>query len=387
MLWQIDEQEAGRLVAALISVDSVNPSLVPGGAGEQGVACCIQDYLRSVGIEAWLDEVAPGRPNVIGLVPAQASASAVHGLMLNGHLDTVGMSEPGQLHARSENGRVYGLGAMDMKGGLVMELLALAAVKRAGVPLRRSVLFTGVVDEEHASLGTEDVVRRYRADAAILTEPTGLRICVAHKGFAWATVETLGRAAHGSNYVKGIDAITKMGKVLAELDHLSSQYLSEEGHPLVGHRSVHASLIQGGKELSTYPDHCRLQVERRTLPGEDPATFLGELQDACTRLASADPNFKARATLDFTRQGYEIDRHEPIVASLGEAYRLVTGESPEYYGNSGWKDSALLGAAGIPTVIFGPDGDLGHAAGEYVCLNTIIRGARVLAETIIRTCG
>jgi len=406
--WEVDEKEAGRLLRDLISLDSVNPSLVPGGAGEAAAASYVVEYLRGLDLPARLDEVAPGRPNAVGVLPAAAEAAAEggaggeaggeagtdpftvrHGLLLNGHTDTVGLAGmPGDpLKAEFRAGKAYGRGAFDMKGGLVMGLLALAAVKRSGARLARSVLFTAVVDEEYASLGTQDVVRRYRADAAVVMEPTNLALHLAHKGFAWVAVETFGRAAHGSDHARGVDAITKMGKVLVAVEELGRRFLAEPGHPLAGPRCIHGSLIQGGTELSTYPEHCTAQFERRTLPGEDPAVAAAELERICADLAAGDPDFKSRVTLGLVRRGYEVDRKEKVVQALAEATAAVTGREPGYGGSAAWLDSALLGQAGIPTVIFGPEGGGAHSSEEWVSVSSIVEGAQILAEAIVRLCS
>jgi len=393
--WEIDEDEATELLTGLIAIESVNPSLVPGGSGELEVARYIADYLRSVGLPVRLDEVVAGRPNVVAAIPPgnqggdEALLDRHHGLILNGHTDTVSIEGMAHhpLRAPVRKGKVYGRGAFDMKGGVAMALLALAAVKRADVPLRRSVLFTGVMDEEYASLGTQDVVKRYTADAAIVTEPTGLTLHLAHKGFAWVAVETTGLAAHGSRPQEGIDAITKMGKLLVAVERLDQSYLRTKPHPLLGHPSIHASIIQGGREMSTYPDRCVTQFERRTLPGEDPAVAAEELDEICRRLAAEDRSFRAKVTLGLTRSAYEVDRNEGIVQALASAFRAVTRRDPEYGVSSAWLDSAILGEAGIPTVIFGPDGAGPHTAREYVTLSSVMTGAKVLAEVIVQFCG
>jgi len=403
-MWPIDGKEAKKLLGDIIAIDSVNPSLVPGGVGERAVAAYIVDYLQGLGLVSRLDEVVPGRPNAVGVLPAGSDDSeaareaqgaiggplaAKHGLMLNGHIDTVGTQVmPARASkARVSGDKIHGRGAFDMKGGVAMGLLALATVKRSGVKLRRSVLFTGVMDEEYASLGTQDIVRRYQADAAVVMEPTALTLHLAHKGFAWVAVETFGRAAHGSNHREGIDAIVKMGKVLVAVEELGRQYLAGEGHPLVGHPSIHGSIIQGGRELSTYPDHCTAQFERRTLPAEDPAGAAQEFEKLCAQLSAADSDFRARVTLGLTRNGYEVNRDETVVRTLADALTAVAEREPVYGGSAPWLDSALLGAAGIPTVIFGPEGVGAHADDEWVSLSSVVLGAQVLAETIVRLCG
>ena len=375
----------------MIGIDSANPSLVPGGLGERRMAEYILQYLDNLGIATKMDEVSRGRPNVLALLSADEGSEVFeqrHGLMINGHLDTVGtigmVEDP--LKALFEGDRVFGRGAFDMKGGLAMGLLALASIKRSSVRLNRSVLFTGVVDEEYASIGTEDIARRYSADAAVVLEPTNLELCIAHKGFAWASLEVFGRAAHGSLYKEGVDAIANMGKLLVEVSQLGDDYQKETGHPLVGQRSIHWSLIEGGKELSTYPDYCKAKLERRTLPEEDPAKVTEEINQICERLASKDPKFRAKVTLDFTRKGYEICKGERIVRILATAIETNTGTKPRFSGSGGWMDSAILGAAGIPSVLFGPSGEGAHAAQEWVSLSSITRGATILAQAIVEFC-
>jgi len=411
-IWTIDEDEAVELLRSLVAIDSVNPSLVPGAAGEREAAEYVLGYLRGLGLPARLDEVAPGRPNAVAVLPAGPAPdepgagaappapggqgrdedsvfAARHGLIINGHLDTA--STEGMTHdphePRVHKGKVYGRGAFDMKGGVVMGLLALAVVARSVHDLHRSVLFTAVVDEEYASIGTQDVVKRYAADGAVVLEPTGLTIHLAHKGFAWVAVETLGRAAHGSLYREGVDAITKMGQLLVAVERMGRGFLEDEPHPLLGHRSIHASLIEGGRELSTYPDRCLAQFERRTLPGEDPEVGAAELERLCAEIAGRDPQFRASITPGLARPPYEVDRDEGVVRALASSYWAVMRRQPEYRGSTGWLDSALLGAAGIPTVIFGPAGDGAHSAEEYVTLKSVIDGAKVLAEMIMQFCG
>ena len=390
-MWQIDEGKTRQLLEALVQIDSVNPSLVRDGAGEEQIAAYIAEYLLDEGLPARVDKVAPGRANVIGLLPSCGGEPAFqvrHGLMLNGHLDTVGvegMQEP--FSAKSEGDRVYGRGSNDCKAGIVAALMAMLAVRQSGVKLKKSVLFTGVCDEEYASIGTEHVAQHYSADAAIVNEPTAESLVVAHKGFAWVTVDTFGVAAHGSRYEEGVDAISHMGRFLVEAEALSKKYLEEEPHPLVGQRSLHASLIEGGKELSTYPDWCRARFERRTLPAEEPGCIGGEMEDILLRLKQHDPRFSAQVSLDFTRKGYELNTKEPVVRAVYSAHRKVGREVPSYAGSSGWMDSAVLGEAGIPTLVYGPRGHGSHALSEYTELSSVMRCAKVLAESIVLLCS
>lgn len=370
------------LLAALVRRDSTNPALVPGGAGEAAIAHFIVDWLTAHGIAAELDEAVPGRPSVIATVKGTGGGRS---LMLNAHLDTVGvegMAEPFGPVVR--DGRLYGRGAYDMKGGLAACLLALLDARAAG--LRGDVILTAVADEEHASLGMQSVLRRVTADAAIVTEPTELKVSVAHKGFTWHEITTSGRAAHGSRPDLGIDAIAHMGRVLAKLETLSRDLAARPAHPLLGHGSLHASLISGGQELSSYPERCTLHVERRTLPGETPGGVTQEIGALLTDLA-ADPDFHAEHCLTLARDPFGVGQDEPIVQTLQKVATRVLGAPPALIGQTFWMDSAFLAAAGIPTAVFGPCGAGAHAAEEWVDLASVGRCREILTATIRDFCA
>ena len=371
----------------LVAIPSVNPALIPGAPGEGEVARFLAAACRRLGMEVTLEEVAPGRPNVIAVIPGSDAARA-RSLMLNGHTDTVGgagMEAP--FSPSRQDDRLFGRGSVDMKGGLAAMIGAAAALHDARVSPRGDVLLTFVADEEHLSLGTAAVAATRRADAAIVTEATDLRVCVAHKGFVWATIRTDGRAAHGSDYETGVDAIAHMGRVLAGLERLDREVLARRTHPLLGRPSVHASVIQGGEGLSTYPPSCSLVLERRTLPQETEDGVQAELREMLASLAESDPLFHASFEVTCVRPGLDVDRGAEIVRALDGAYADVRGTPPTYVGHGAWFDAALLARAGIPAVIFGPVGAGAHAAVEYVDLPSVVACAQILAHTIARFCG
>jgi acetylornithine deacetylase len=253
--------------------------------------------------------------------------------------------------------------------------------------LRGDVIVTAVVDEEYGSIGTESIVQQWHADAAIVTEPTELEICTAHKGFVWLDVETFGVAAHGSLPELGVDAIVKMGKVLVELEALATILQSTPPHRLLGNGSVHASLINGGQERSSYPQHCSLSVERRTIPGETAQQVEAELSTLLARIATSDPAFQANVTMGLARDPFEISFDQPIVQTvLSQATRILGHEIP-VGGVFGWMDSALLSTAGIPTVIFGPGGEGAHATVEWSDIIQVERCTEILAATAEDFCS
>lgn len=371
------------LLSDLVAIDSINPDLVPGAAGEARIAQYVADWLTAVGLEVTIDEPAPGRPNVIGVVRGTGGGRT---LMLNAHTDTVGvagMTNP--FTPRVEGNRLYGRGAYDMKGSLAACLLA--AVRAKALKLRGDVIITAVSDEEYASIGTASIVKQWRADAAIVTEPSHLNLCVAHRGFVWLDVETQGVAAHGSRPELGIDAIAKMGHVLVGLEALDRTLRAAPSHALLHSGSLHASLISGGQELSSYPARCLLQVERRTIPGETTAIVEAQIQAIIDKLAATDPQCKATVRTTLVREPFEIAQTAPIVELLQQQIRQQLGHAPRIYGDKPWMDTAILSAAGIPCVIFGPSGAGAHAIEEWVDLESVAQCVDVLTATLAEFCA
>jgi acetylornithine deacetylase len=306
-------------------------------------------------------------------------------------MDTVavtGMPDP--FSAAIVGDRLYGRGGYDMKGSLAAMLEAGRAIAARGLPSGELVL-AFVIDEEYESLGTADLVRRelegHPADGAIVTEPTSLDVCVAHKGFLWARIETAGRAAHGSRFAEGDDAVARMGHVLVALDRLDREVLPRRTHPLLGRGSVHASTVAGGLGLSTYPDRCVLEVERRTLPGERDEEIVGELSRLLDEARRASPGLSGSVTVMLSRPPFEVTPDAPVVRALVDAVSRVRGSAPRLIGDAPWFDAALLGQAGIPTVMFGPAGAGAHAAEEWVDVPSVVTCAEVLVEVAMRFCS
>jgi acetylornithine deacetylase len=375
----ISRGDAVALARELIQIDSRNPTLAPGAPGEAACAQTLASALRDWGFEVRLQEVVPGRPNVIASIgPADAPA-----LMLNGHLDVVGVE--GMVHppfdAELRDDLIYGRGSADMKGGIAA--MCAAAALGSAAAARRRIVVAAVVDEEWESLGMRALIADgVRADAAIVTEPTRLAICPAHRGFVWIDVELTGRAAHGSRYDIGVDAITHAGLLLAELDRLERTRESAARHPLLGRGSLHASTIDGGVGMSTYPESCRLSIERRTLPGESADAALHEITQACERVRALDPRFDARVTLTTAQLPSDVPVNAPVVERLRSALEQENVPA-RIEGLSAWTDAALLNEAGIPAICFGPgDIALAHAAEESVPVKEIVTATRVLTSVV-----
>ena len=274
-----------------------------------------------------------------------------------------------------------------MKGGVAA--MCAAAARAADSLGDGQIIVAAVVDEEYESLGTRELVRRgVRADAAIVTEPTRLAVMPAHRGFAWYDVQLTGRAAHGSRYDIGIDAILHAGLVLAEIGVLDNDILpSRPPHPLLGRPSIHASLIEGGSGMSTYPDRCSVRLERRTLPGERTAALHAEIEDACARARPRRPEIDAGVKVLLVQSPSDVPTSAPIVRALEHALGAC-GETVRVEGMSAWTDAALLNEAGIPAICFGPgDMSLAHAAEEYIAIDEIRRATDVLVRLATEWCS
>ncbi len=376
--------DAVALTRLLVRVDSRNPDLVHGAPGEGDVARALAAVLTEWGFSVSLQPVLEGRSNVVARIGRPGGRS----LMFNGHLDVVGVE--GMTHApfdaETVDGKLFGRGATDMKGGVAA--MCAAAWRAAREGLSGEIIVAGVVDEEWQSAGTRCLIEQgVRADACIVTEPTRLAIAPAHKGFTWTEVTFAGRAAHGSRYDVGVDAIRHAGLLLAELDRLEREVLVRQTHSLLGHASLHASDIAGGSGWSTYPDRCTVTIERRTVPGESPDDAVREIEAALGRITAASLAVHGTVRHVFSQWPSDVAVDAPIVTALASAMRAA-GENVAVEGLSAWTDAALLNAAGIPAICYGPgDISLAHSATEWVVEQEITRATGVLERLARDWCG
>ena len=368
------------LARLLVSIRSVNPSLSAGGEGEGRVAEVAAELLGAWGLRVATPEVAPGRRNVIARLDGDGDAT----LLLNGHLDTVGvdgMTVP-PFAAQILGSRLVGRGACDMKGG-VAALLAAVSRLAAGGP-RPNVVVVLTADEEHASLGMDAFVRGGPvADCAVVCEPTGLTVMPAHKGFVWVKASFRGRAAHGSLPREGVDAIRHAALFISALDRYTVALESRPPHPLLGYGSVHIGTIAGGSAPSVYPDQCEVQFECRTMPGTSAGNVLGELEAVLDEVRAREPSLRGSIEVTLARPGTEVPTESRLVRGLLDACG-VHGVAPAVRGMTAWVDAAFLNEAGIPAVCFGP-GSMAqaHTADEWIELAEIAACAGVL-ETFAR---
>jgi acetylornithine deacetylase len=375
----LDRASVLETLQLLIATPSVNPDLAPDeGSGEAKIAGVIREWFRVRGIESWLEEAAPGRPNAI----ARIGSGNAPALIMCAHIDTVSTSGMtiAPFDPRAEGNKVYGRGSYDMKGGAAAILCAMA--KLANENLKGTVIAALVADEEFASIGAQHFVAHHTADACVVTEPSEGRLILGHKGFVWTEITTEGRAAHGSRWDLGVSAIARMGRIIAALDDFDRTTLRVRTHPLVGAASQHCATVHGGAGLSTYAPSCTLQVERRTLPGETTAQVLEEIRGV---IAGAGEEATIKLLLD--RPPLVCPREARIAECVRNAATKIHGRAPEEAGVAFWMDAALFATAGIETVNYGAAGGGAHEAIEYADLDSVVSCAAVLAETAHNFCG
>lgn len=378
------ETDLVELLANLVSMSSVNPDLAPGAESEGAIADFCAGWLSARGVEVHRLESRPGRPSIVGFARGTGGGRSI---MLNGHYDTVTLTgyDGDPLDPRIEDGKLYGRGSFDMKGGLAAAMVVTA--RAAVLDLPSDVMVACVADEEHSSHGTEEVLAHFTADAGIVTEPSHLELTLAHEGFAWFDVVIEGRAAHGSRPDLGIDAIAQAGHFLVAIDDWMARLGQGRRHPLLGSGTVHASMIRGGEEASSYPAECRITIERRTIPGETGDMVETELAEILDRLAATVPDFSYRLERGLVRGPFEAERDHPIVMILSKHATAVLGGTPVVRGEPFWTDCALMQAAGIPVLMFGADGGGAHAATEWTTIESVQSLVAILKATVAEFCS
>ncbi len=372
-----------ELTRDLIRIDSVNPELVPGAAGEAEIAEWCAAWLADRGFD--VQKVGtPERPTVVAIA---RGAGGGQSLMLNGHLDTVGVAsyDGDPFAAEVRDGNLYGRGVFDMKAGVAA--IMVAAARAVAAKLSGDVIVTLVSDEEFGSIGTEDALAAVTAHAAIITEPSELNLVLAHRGFAWFEIELSGVAAHGSMPHQGVDAIAHAGLVLRALDELRARFESALPHPLLGYSAVRVSMMSGGSDAATVADSCILTIERRMLPGETPDAVESELRAMLESLSASTPDFRFDLRRLVARGAFEADADWPIVRAVAESAERVLGGPASSRGEPFWTDAGLIFDAGMPCLLIGVDGGGAHADTEWATVASIEQLTDILEGTIRTFCA
>lgn len=374
------------LCQALVRIDSAVPGTgAARGPGEAEIAQYISSWLEHRDIETHWIEPTKGRPSVVGIVRGTGGGKSI---MLNGHIDTVTTAsyEGDPLSGNISDGKLYGRGAADMKCGVAAILAALAEAKR--YPLAGDVIFTGVADEEDVSIGTEQVLEAgWRADAAIVCEPTNEDLVVGHKGFVWLEAGIHGTAAHGSRFDLGVDAIRNAGYFLVELDKFAGRLENGPKHPLMGLPSAHTSMVKGGEEPASYPARCTITIERRTVAGETDDQVYSEIDGLLQAAAQQAPGFEYTLWTTFSRRPFEIAKNHPLVSLVSGQLERISGKEPTLRAEAFWTDCALIDGVGMPVVMYGPHGEGLHSKEEWVDIKSIGSVASSLVVVTRAFCG
>jgi len=383
----ITDVAATTLLADMVRVESVTPWLIPDGSGERTIAGWIAAWLADLPVEVSLDEIEPGRINTVATL---RGAGGGRSLIVNAHADTVGFANWADraLEPAIDGDRMVGIGCADDKAGCAAALLALRALATDGPRLAGDLIVACVADEEGASIGTQDLVKRYRADASIVIEPDRLpRGIVEHQGFGWIDVIVHGRASHGSNPEGGIDAIVHLAEVIRRLDRLDREVFRANPDPLNGLTVFHTGTVHGGTDYATYPSRAVLGIEIGTQPGEHLSNRVAEIEAIFRECAEVFPDFRGEVDVKLEREPFKAEGHEELWAAMDAATRDEISQPLEPVGLNAWADAALMQAAGIPTVMFGPLGGNYHAPDEWVSIPEVARTARIVVGAAQRFCG
>lgn len=387
----LNEEELITLTQKLISIPSYHGLPAP----EKEVAKYINEYFQKQGINSQIIVVSEERPNVICSYGDGKNFDKT--LMLNGHLDTVGVEnmviDPFKGYVK--DGNIYGRGSVDMKGAVAAMIIALVLIKRAGIKLEGKVYFTGVIDEEYWNMGTKHILQHGpKAKYAIVGEPTKLEIHNGHRGLEWIQVFVEGKYAHGGTPEKGINAIVKMNKIVSEIIDSLLPEINKRSHPITGPATLNLGVIKGGTQPSTVAGNCILQLDRRWIPGESPESITDEIREVIKKLQKDDPQLKAEVSI-MRNKGNDVgfpylvcERTSRIVKSLKNATsRIINNTKFSYF--PAWTDGALLShIGGVETVVFGP-GDLAsaHSEKEFCPVQDIINACKIYLYTILDICS
>ncbi len=377
------------VLAQLVAIDSVNSDLVPGAAGESAIVDWCAAWLTDRGFEVTRLESRPGHPSLVAIARGTGGGRT---LLLNGHLDTVGVSsyDGNPFTGHIEGDRLFGRGAFDTKSGVAAVMVAAASAHAEG-SLRGDAVLTLVADEEFGSTGTVEALTHLaaigvRPAAGIVVEPSALELTVAHRGFAWFEVEFAGVAAHGSMPHEGVDAIAAAAAFLRGLDDLRARLVAVPVHPLLGYGTVRVSTISGGSDAATVADRCVLTIERRTLPDDDLETVERDVREIVASAAESVPGSTGVMRRVVARAAFEAEPGSEIVATVAEHVERVLGHAARVRGEPFWTDARLVHEAGIPCVVIGADGGGAHADLEWADTRSV-RALQSVIQRMIRAFG
>ena len=393
MTVHVDDKEVMNLTQALVRIPSVYRPNVPDG-NESRAAQFVYDYLKRLGLEVYMEEVAPGRPNVIGILDSGRPGKTI---LFEGHTDVVTEGDRDAwsydpFGAVVEGGRMYGRGTNDTKGNLSAAIAAVHAIKRSSLKWKGKIILCVPCDEEGMMIGIKHFIAQGWAkgvDGAIICEPEENQICITQKGAMRAILRTYGKMAHGAMPLSGINPNTRMAQAICELMKLEEKEKRRLGeHHYLGWPSITPTIIlgpeKGEPQINVIPDHCMTTLDIRTIPGQEHNQLRINIETILAKLASKDADFKASFEVTESRPWTLTSLDDPIVKASIESYRRVAGKDPVFNGVPGATDGTFLHLAGIPIVTTGAgDRHVPHQINEYIDLAELVEASRIYAETAL----
>lgn len=386
------EKETIELIEKLVS----SPSHEGIENQETGVAIHIHDFFTTEGIAAELIPVCNGRCNVIARLKGKGTGKT---LLLTGHTDTVPPydMQGNPYEIKIQDGRMYARGVLDMKTGLACMMMAMVAIKRSNIEIDGDIIFAGVIDEEAKSEGTRALIKsELPYDAAIVSEPTGMKICITHRGLEWLEFSFHGKTVHSGAQKEGINAIEKAVKFINKIENELIPELKKSTNPIIESSNMNYGLIRGGTQPGAVAGECTLQIDRRWIPGEKYLDILGDYQKILDDIEKEDPEFKADFKViedsymgsEFVHEAMSADPEETIVRVAKKILEQVTGEEAELKSFPGWTDGGLINHyKGIPTIILGPGSlESAHSTEEHVEIDAVVPAVMLYALISLEYC-
>ena len=393
VIQQVNEKELVDFTQKILRINSVyNPNKE--GQNEERVAHYIAEYLKNMGLdEVHIEEAAPGRPNVIGILKGKEEGKT---LLFEGHTDVVTAGDLDEWHydpfeAVIEDGKIYARGACDTKGNVAAAIFAVKAIMASQADFKGKILLCIPVDEEGMMLGIKSFIKNGWADhvdAAVICEPEENQLCINQKGAMRVIVRTYGKMAHGAMPLSGINPNWPMAKIICELEKLEASEKERLGkHHYLGYPSITPTILmapsKGEPQINVIPKECYTTLDIRTVPGQEHRVIKQQIQNILDKLAKEDKNFKADLEVIEERPWTETSKDEPVVQAIANAYKQITGKEPVYNGVPGATDGTFLHSLrGIPIITTGAgDRLIPHQADEYVEIDELVETTKLYALT------
>lgn len=382
----ITKNEVIKVISEMVEIESINSWLIPGGSGERAVQTYIRSYLNKLGISSEFEIIDETHANLAATLKGTGGGKNI---TLYAHADTVGCElwADRALVPEIQGDRLIGLGAADDKGLCAAMMLTVKDLVDRGVPLSGDVHLCFISDEEGASCGALDYVKKHTPEAALVLESAPLeQICVTHQGFGWLKITTKGKAGHGSAGETSSDAIYHMAEVIVRLQKNQRENFARNIHPMNGETVYHTSTIRGGTDFASYPEECVLGIEIGTQPGETIQNRIDEIEAIFNEIKEFCPYFEGQVDAIIARDPFAASGHEELFGIVSESIENYHGKPAKAVGENSWGDSQLFQDAGFPTLGLGSLGGNFHAPDEWISISEMETLVKVLSDVIMRYC-